>query len=202
MSNWLRYPGSVSKRGNDHIRLLPIASNSLAQCAQHDHTYRSLTKSDSSLSYFSTVMTIDNFSPTIALIFAGCISTWPKASGVTTIPARANDPDILQAATVSGPLTMWGQPIEFAFQQKDLSRYTTNTSAPTSSASAPPTSSPVMLAVATATSLLSVTSPTSAPGNYNNKNNNSSFSTGTKAGIEIGVAVIAILMLVCAFFLL
>lgn len=87
MSNWLRYPGSVSKRRNDHIRLLPIVSNSLAQCAQHDHTYRSLTKSDSSFSYFSTVMTIDNFTPMIALIFAGCISTRPKASGVTKMLA-------------------------------------------------------------------------------------------------------------------
>ena len=102
----LATPGSVLKWGNDHIRLLPIVSSSLTQCAQHDHTYCPLTESNSSFFNFSTVMTIDNFSSTIALIFAGCISSWSEASGVITIPARAYDSDILQAATVSGPLIM------------------------------------------------------------------------------------------------
>lgn len=158
--------------------------------------YHSLTEQNSSFTYFSTITTIDNFSPTSALIFVGCISTYPESSGVTTVPARANASDLLSSTTVSGPLTMWGQPIEVAFRQQDLSLYTTSTSAPASSANAQPSSNPVTQAAATVTSLPPLTSPTSAP------SNNNSLSTGAKAGIGLGVAVIGMFLLGFALFLL
>ncbi len=158
--------------------------------------YYSLTALDSSFTYFSTITTIDNFSPTSALIFAGCISTYPESSGATTVPARANASDLLPSTTVSGPLTMWGQPIEVAFRQQDLSLYTTSTSSPVSSANAQPSSNPVTQAAATATPLPPLTSPTSAP------SNNNSLSTGAKAGIGLGVAVIGMFLLGLALFLL
>ena len=157
--------------------------------------YHSLTELDSSFTYFSTITTIDNFSPKSTLVFAGCISTYPESSGATTVPARANNSDLLPSTTVSGPLTMWGQPIEVAFRQQDLSLYTTSTSAPASSANAQPSSNPVTQAAATATPLPRLTSPTSAPSSSN------SLSTGAKAGIGLGVAVIGMFLLGLALFL-
>lgn len=158
--------------------------------------YHSLTKLDSSFTYFTTITTVDNVSPTSALIFAGCISTYPKSSGATTVPARVNDSDLSPSTTVSGPLTMWGQPIEVAFRQQDLSLYTTSTTAPASSANAQPSSNPITQAAATSTPIPPLTSPTSAP------SNNNSLSTGAKAGIGLGVAAIGMFLLLLALFLL
>ena len=84
---------------------------------------------DSSFSYHTTHTVVDNFLPASPLMYAGCISTFPEASGATTVVARGSD-DILSATVVSGPITMWGQPIEVAFQRRDLPFYATSTSEP------------------------------------------------------------------------
>ena len=135
--------------------------------------------------------TIDNFSPTSTVNFAGCISTYPKSSGATTVPARANDTDLSPSTRVSGPLTMWGQPIQVAFQSEDLSLYTTSTAAPTSQSSSQTSSNSITHAFATST-------PISAPSN----GNGNGLSNGAKTGIGIGVAGVALFVLGIVIFLL
>ena len=91
---------------------------------------------------------------------------------------------------------MWGQPIEVAFRQQDLSLYTTSTSSTTSSASAQPSSKPVTQPAATTTPLPQSTSPTSSPSNSDN------LSKGARAGIGLGAVVIGLSLLGFTLFLL
>ena len=142
--------------------------------------------------------TIDNISPTSTVMFAGCISTYPKASGATAVPARTGDQD-LTSTTISGPVTMWGQPIEVAFQRRDLSLYTTSTPVPitvTQSDSRSTSTSDT----ATPNSATATFSPVTSPISVSRKSNG--FSSGAKAGIGLGVAGIILCVMGFAFFLL
>ena len=108
--------------------------------------------------------------------------------------ARANATD-LSSAVVTGPLTMWAQPIAVAFQQKDLPLFTTVTSAPDSSSTAArPSANPVTQVAATATSL-APTAPALIP------NDNGGLSSGAKAGIGVGAAVVVAFLIVLGLFL-
>lgn len=147
-----------------------------------------MTDPGSSFTYFSTLTTIDNIFPTTAVNFAGCISTYPKSSGATTVPARANDTDLLPSTTLTGPLTMWGQPIEVAFRQQDLSLYTMGTSSPASQTNIQPPSNPVTQAPP---SIIHTLAPS----------NDSGLSAGAKAGIGIGVAGVGLALFGFALFL-
>lgn len=150
---------------------------------------------DSSFSYFSTLTMIDNYSITDSVIFAGCISTYSKASGATTVIARANNTDLQSSTTVNGPVTMWGQPIEVAFQQADLSYYTTSASSTstssTSSATAQPSSIPTTPSAATATSPPSTSSAVATGG----------LSPGAQAGIGACVGLVGLSLIGVALFL-
>ena len=95
------------------------------------------------------------------MLFAGCISTYPESSGATTVLARGSD-GLLSSTVVSGPMTMWGQPIEVAFQQRDLPFYTTSTPTPaplakaSPSTDAQPSAHPAAQAAATAATATSI----------------------------------------------
>ena len=91
---------------------------------------------------------------------------------------------------------MWAQPIEVAFQQKDLSLYTTATSTPSSSSTtARPSSNPVTQVAATATSPAQTTTPTLIP------NDTGGLSSGAKAGIGVGAAVVGAFLIVLGLLL-
>ena len=156
--------------------------------------YNFLT-TNSSYSYITTFRTSENYTPTIPVGFAGCISTYSKSYGPTSVPGRSSDSS-LSRTVVTGPITMWAQPIQVAFQQKDLSLYTTGT--PTSfssSTTAPPSSNSLTQVTMTATSLAPTTTPTSVP------NDNGGLSSGAKAGIGIGAAVVGAFLIVLGLFL-
>jgi hypothetical protein len=142
----------------------------------------------SGFSYYTTFTTINFFSSTT--VFAGCVSIYPKSNGLTTVRARANDSDLATTA-ISGPVTMWGQPIVVEFEQKDLTLFSTSTSTPSTSSATPGPS-----ATTKQTAVTSTAPPTPST------NPSSSLSTGAKAGIGVGAAVVAIFFLgIAAFFL-
>jgi LPXTG-motif cell wall-anchored protein len=143
----------------------------------------------SGFSYYTTLTTVNFFSSS-SIIFAGCVSIYPESNGPTTVRARANDSDLATTA-ISGPVTMWGQPVMVEFQQKDLTLFSTSVStSSTRSATASPSATTKQAAVT------STAPPT--PGT----NPNSGLSTGAKAGIGVGIAIGALFLLGVAFFFL
>ncbi|KIW92027.1 uncharacterized protein Z519_07009 [Cladophialophora bantiana CBS 173.52] len=136
---------------------------------------------ESGYSYATSFSTI-NFFTSSSVLFVGCLSTF---EGTTSVIARANDTD-LSSTVVSGPLTMWGQPVTVEYQQKDLSLFgTTSTSSSLSIPTSTTTSS-------TATATFSVSSGNST--SLLNKDS-SDLSTGDKAGIAIA-GILAVLIAV------
>ena len=156
---------------------------------------------DSSFSYYTTHTTVENFLPTSSLMYAGCISTFPEASGATTVVARGND-DIVSTTIVSGPITMWGQPIEVAFQERDLPFYTTSTSASvlssivSSSTKAQPSSNSILPAATTRVSVDQSRTPISVP------SASSGGSTSMNAGASIGFTLTGTFLVALALMLL
>lgn len=147
----------------------------------------------SSFTYFSTITTIDNFSPASPMLFAGCLSTW--TGGQTVVSTRSGDSEIDPSVTVtvSGPVTMWGQPIEVAIQDKDVSLFTTSTSSSITSSTAQPSST----ASASATS--TGVSPPAQSALFPSLDDSSGLSTGAVAGIAVvavvfGVTLLALLL--------
>ncbi|OJD26472.1 hypothetical protein ACJ73_02148 [Blastomyces percursus] len=143
----------------------------------------------SDYTYFTTVTTINFYSQTT--IFAGCISTFPESS-TTTVVARTGQANLAHSV-VTGPITMWGQPILVQFQSKDLSLYTnasTTTSSPSTSTTASQTSTqPTPSQPASNNQPPPTSLPPSSDGNE------PGLSAGAKAGIAIGaVGAVAILI--------
>ena len=120
----------------------------------------------SDYSYYTSHTTVTIFTDTTPTnTDAGCISTFPPGH-TTVLNALDVHSQLTEFTTVTGPISMWAQPLQYVFQQKDISLLSTSTSA-----TAVTTSSAVSsTATATATS-------------------SSSLSSGAKAGIGIGVAV-------------
>lgn len=116
-------------------------------------------------------------------IYAGCLSTLPSSSS-TIVSVR--DPKSNQGTQVSGPLTMWAQPISIQLQATDSSLFV---SATTTGADPPSTDTG-----ATATS----TSDSAA-----SDSGSSGLSTGGKIGVGVGVGVgaLAIFALLAFWFL-
>jgi hypothetical protein len=138
-------------------------------------------------SYYTTLTTI-NFFESSSVIFAGCVSIYPKSNIPTAVQARANDTD-LTTTTITGPVTMWGQPVMVEFQKEDLSLFSTSTST-SSSTTASPSATRTQPA---ATSPVSAT-PSTKP--------NIGLSTGAKVGIGVGVAIAVLLLLGVGIFFL
>lgn len=148
----------------------------------------------SSFSYFTTEETWDHTSSTESATFAGCISTWLKASGDTVVPARYSS-TYLSTTTLSGPITMWAQPIQVAFQREDLSLYTTSTIAMTTLTQAQASATSAPQPAATTTPLLPSATPTVSP-----VSSGEGVSTGVKAGIGMGAAAIGSFLIASALF--
>lgn len=77
----------------------------------------------SSINFFST-----------AAEFNGCISTFQSDANPTQVVCRTNNQD-LKSTVVTGPISMWAQPISVAYRQADLGLFTTATSSISSSTS-------------------------------------------------------------------
>lgn len=111
------------------------------------------------------------------ITFTGCLNTFPKGSK-TTVAEGSNG--VIGTVTVTGPLTMWAQPIVIAYQSSDLSHFVTTTT--TTSA---PTSTPLTTSSPSGASLPTTSSaPTSDSG----------LSRGALAGIIVSAVVLC-----CAF---
>jgi hypothetical protein len=119
------------------------------------------------------------------------VSIYPESNGPTTVRARANDSDLATTA-ISGPVTMWGQPVVVEFEQKDLTLFSTSVS--TSSTSSSTTASPS--ATTQQAVITSAVSPTPST------NPHSGLSTGAKAGIGVGVVIVALFLVGLASFFL
>ncbi|ODM24288.1 hypothetical protein SI65_02004 [Aspergillus cristatus] len=132
----------------------------------------------SNYSYYTSTMFYSNLPPAI---FAGCLSSLPKTSS-TIVSVR--DPKENQGTQVSGPMTMWAQPISIQLQATDSSLFV---SATTTGADSTGTG-------ATATS----TSDSAA-----SDSGSSGLSTGGKVGVGVGVGVgaLAIFALLAFWFL-
>ena len=101
--------------------------------------------------------------------------------------------DLIPSTTVNGPLTMWGQAIVVARQDKDVSLLpiTTSTTSLSSTAQAASTGSQIPEQTSAVTSATSLSTKQA-----------SGLSTGAKAGIVIGAVVGALFLFGLAFGLL
>ena len=133
--------------------------------------------------YYTTLSTIDGgYSSTV--LFQGCTSMFPSLS-TTAVPARTKQTN-LSPATITGPVTMWAQPITVAYQSSDVSMYTTSTASSTGTSPTAEPNARVTTDHAAATS-------TSDTGSLQQPS--SGLSTGAKAGIGVGAAVGAVLVI-------
>lgn len=107
------------------------------------------------------------------------------ASSTTAVPERTKKTN-LSLGTVTGPITMWTQPITVAYQSSDLSLYTTSTA---STGTSTPTAEPnARITTDHATS-------TSTSDTNTQQQSSSGLSTGAKAGIGVGATVGAVLII-------
>lgn len=145
----------------------------------------------SGFSYYTTYTTI-NFYESSSILFAGCISTYTGSGSPTSVPAR--DGNTLNSTTVTGPVTMWGQPLTVEYQASDLSLFTTSTIA---IATKSPASTP--------STLIALPSPPAAsqpaPTTINTPVSKDSLGPGVIAGIAIGIGALSIALLAVAFLL-
>lgn len=151
-----------------------------AICCYEDYTYTGL---------ISTI----NFGDSSDRVFAGCTSSFPDGS-VTSVSGRIqfSNGNFLKSTVVTGPVTMWAQPITIKYQFKDLAIYpalTSSTVQPSSTATSltpVPTASP-------APKVSSSSTPSPALGGPG-------LSSGAKAGIGIGTAAVAVALLALILF--
>jgi hypothetical protein len=141
-----------------------------------------------SFSYFTTI-TVVNFVGSSSVLFAGSVNEYPTGS-ITSVTTRANNTD-LTGGTVTGPITMWAQPVTIEYQKSDLILFTlTSSAAPSKTSTASPAASPTLSSNTIPTQTVSSGGTSSPP------SSNQSLSTGAKAGIGIGVAFGSLLLLV------
>jgi hypothetical protein len=101
-------------------------------------------------------------------------------------------PDGLATTTVTGPLTMWAQPLWIEYQETDLSLFPATT---TSSTSRPTSSTPqpsITMVLPSSSTATSSATPNIIPSNR--------LSHGAIAGIGVGVALVALVFLATALF--
>ncbi|EXJ74182.1 uncharacterized protein A1O5_02476 [Cladophialophora psammophila CBS 110553] len=141
---------------------------------------------ESGYSYATSFSTI-NFFTSSSVLFVGCLST---LEGTTSVIARANDTD-LSSTVVSGPLTMWGQPVTVEYQQKDLSLFGTTS-----------TSSSLPIPTSTTTSSTATASGSSSNSTSLLNKHSSDLSTGAKAAIAIAGILAVLIAAAIAVFLI
>ncbi|RAK97578.1 uncharacterized protein BO80DRAFT_414231 [Aspergillus ibericus CBS 121593] len=144
----------------------------------------------SDFSYYTTPTTVGDLIST-NVVFAGCLSMYPASAGETTVPCR-NDTAKTCTTVVSGPITMWAQPITVAFNAEQASEYSAITASTTTSSTTSQLSAgaSVTMVQASATTTATTATATAASASGNN-----GLSTGAKAGIGVGVAVGALLII-------
>jgi len=122
--------------------------------------------------------------------YEGCTSIFPQASGATAVSARTEKSD-LGTTTVTGPITMWAQPIYIQYAQQDLSLFSTST--PTSASVSKSTPAPSSTRTApTSTSTVAATSKDTTDGGL---------STGATAGIAIAASICGLIAIAAVFLL-
>ncbi|KAL2831112.1 hypothetical protein BDW59DRAFT_158057 [Aspergillus cavernicola] len=156
----------------------------------------------SDFSYYTTLTTPNGFDNT--MMFAGCVSTYPMASPATAVLARAGNFDTT-TSTVSGPITMWAQPMTVAYEEDDLSLFittTTTTTTPTTTPTStereletPSSSNPTTSSMPSSTETNATNAPPSTDGS------SSKLSTGAKAGIGAGAAAGGLIIIALLFLL-
>ncbi|KNG82966.1 hypothetical protein ANOM_008958 [Aspergillus nomiae NRRL 13137] len=168
--------------------------------------------------YYKTTIT-DSFPPPL---LAGCLSSMPSAI-TTKVPVAA--PGNGKETLVSGPLTMWAQPITVMLQSTDLSLYGDvstsstatptpavsatqptltyydyNPTAPTALASNPPptaaTTTGTLMTPTISTAAIEPTNPTDLRGP--DANETTALSSSAKAGIGIGAAALGLAVFLIA----
>lgn len=151
-------------------RTYHLAHSAICACDADNGPYRHF-------SYYTSTML---YSDLPSAIYAGCLSKFPSSSS-TLVSVR--DPKSNQGTQVTGPLTMWAQPISVQYQATDRSFFVSAT-----------TTQPATGATATATS-------TSDSGSADS--GSSGLSTGGKIGVGVGVGVggLAIFALLAFWFL-
>ncbi|KAE9980658.1 hypothetical protein EG327_006493 [Venturia inaequalis] len=143
----------------------------------------------SGFAYYTTLTTINGYSKTA--IFAGCVATLSSKS-TTNVPARRDADGLNSLSAVTGPITMWGQPITVQYRASVDTEFVpmaSSTSTFTSTASQsvseiPSTASPTM-------SLASQASTTSV-----------GLSIGAIAGIATGGVLGLVMLAALLWFLL
>ncbi|OQD90020.1 hypothetical protein PENANT_c002G07112 [Penicillium antarcticum] len=101
--------------------------------------------------------------------YAGCTSMFPSSSSTIVTVRQVSD----ESTQVSGPITMWAQPLQIQVEATDSSLFTTATSTSASAASS-----------STAT-----TSSTSSPASTSDASSSSSSSSGLSQSASIGIGV-------------
>ncbi|WPH02113.1 Hypothetical protein R9X50_00496800 [Acrodontium crateriforme] len=145
-------------------------------------------------SYMVTFSSINYFSTSAE--FEGCISTYNANANPTTVYARSNNAD-LNTTVVSGPITMWAQPISVAYQTSDLALFTTTTSTSSSSASAS-SMGPTSTNSPTITPAPQASPPTASETIIHPK---PALTNGAIAGVAIGGVLVLAILIGLGFFL-
>ena len=130
VSKWIYHSANISRRRDHRRNMLPNVG-----FVHVLHSSFALANSRSGYSYSTTYSTIANFPESGSMLFAGCVSTY-AGNVATTVSARSAD-SALNMTAVSGPITMWAQPITVEYQQSDTSLFVTSTSPPTSTSASP-----------------------------------------------------------------
>ena len=158
----------------------------------------------SGFSYSSTISTV-NFFGSSAKFFAGCMSTFPLGS-ITTLAGRSEN--TLNITAVTGPISMWGQPLSVEFQKRDLSLFTTTTATDSSttqeaSAASTPSSAIAPLTAAPGAQSGSPAAPTTNPPSSNGPTTSGPpvLSPGAAAGIGVGATAALIVFFAVLFVL-
>ncbi|KAJ5749274.1 uncharacterized protein N7511_010970 [Penicillium nucicola] len=124
--------------------------------------------------------------------YAGCTSMFPSTSSTIVTVRQVSD----ESTQVSGPITMWAQPLQIQLEATDSSLFTTATSTSASAAS-----SNTATASSTSTSDTSSTASSSSGSGFSSSSNSSSgLSKGASIGIGVGVGVGGALILAALAF--
>ena len=179
--------------------LLPAAgsSNYMLETVALTHLCRNFL-------YTSTVSSVNGGHKTAE--YFGCTSIYPASAGVTTVFVEGDgftsdlDGTPSNLVSVSGPVTMWAQPITVAFQKSDLSLFAKPTGQGTGGSTATSTSTAASTSTTTTSSTgTTLSSATNSP--LPSTRPSSGLSHGTIAGIAIGAAAVLGFLIGGAIFL-
>ena len=158
--------------------------------------------------YTNIVSTVNGSNKTAE--FFGCTSIYPANAGVTSVFVECPscgfrselDGTTTKFTSVSGPITMWAQPITVAFQKSDLAMFTTTSAQATGMKTGVKTttshSTPTHLSTGGSSgSSTNTTLPTTSPAPTTTA---TGLSNGTIAGIAIGAAAVLGLLIGAAIF--